>query len=72
MCVEQVAALHKECDKGMFSDFKEQVAIAIVSRAIVGIAIVGIDKGIFSDVKEQVATQGCSLWRRVVASDIGS
>ena len=23
---EQVAALHKECDKGMFSDFKEQVS----------------------------------------------
>jgi len=27
---EQVAALHKECDKGMFSDFKEQVAIEII------------------------------------------
>ena len=24
-CAEQVAALHEECDKGMFSDFKEQV-----------------------------------------------
>ena len=46
----------------MFSNFKEQVAVAIVS----------IDKGMFSDFKEQVATQGCSLWRRVVASDIGS
>ena len=27
-CIEQVAALHKECDKGMFSDFKEQVYLA--------------------------------------------
>jgi len=27
---EQVAMLHKECDKGMFSDFKEQVAIEII------------------------------------------
>ena len=51
----------------MFSNFKEQVAVAIVS-----IAIVSIDKGMFSDFKEQVATQGCSLWRRVVASAIGS
>ena len=41
----------------MFSNFKEQVAIAIVS-----IAIVSIDKGIFSDLKPH----------RVVASAIGS
>ena len=34
----------------MFSNFKEQVAVAIVS-----IAIVSIDKGMFSDFKEQVA-----------------
>ena len=25
-CAEQVEALHEQCDKGMFSDFKEQVA----------------------------------------------
>jgi len=28
--VKQVEAIHKECDKGMFSDFKEQVCIEII------------------------------------------
>ena len=34
MCAEQVEALHEQCDKGMFSDFKEQVATQGCSSGI--------------------------------------
>ena len=33
-CAEQVEALHEQCDKGMFSDFKEQVATQGCSSGI--------------------------------------
>ena len=39
--VKQVEAIHKECDKGMFSDFKEQARAACRQKGLSGLPLRG-------------------------------